>query len=49
MIVALRPVDEIAVFQPAPDGAWGDFVIQTDKSRTLEAIECRRYRAEREK
>ena len=49
MIVALRPVDEIAVFQPAPDGAWGDFVIQTDKSRTLEAIECRRYHAEREK
>ena len=41
MIVVLRPVDDIDTFAPAPGGEWGDFVIQTDKSRTLEAIECR--------
>jgi uncharacterized iron-regulated protein len=41
MIVLLRPVDDIDTFEPAPGGEWGDFVIQTDKSRTLEAIECR--------
>ncbi len=47
LIVMLRPVDDIAVFEPAPSGEWGDFVIQTDAARTLEAIECRAYRAER--
>jgi uncharacterized iron-regulated protein len=41
MIVVLQPVDDIATFEPAPDGTWGDFVIQTEKARTLEAIECR--------
>ena len=45
MIVMIRPVDEVDAFEPAPAGAWGDFVIQTDASRTLEAIECRAYRA----
>jgi len=45
MIVVLRPVEHIAVFEPAPDGEWGDFVIQTDQTRTLEAIECRAYLA----
>ena len=47
MIVMLRPVEHVEVFEPAPDGEWGDFVIQTDKSRTLEAIECQRYLAAR--
>ncbi len=46
MIVVLRPVEDIDTFEPAPDGKWGDFVIQTDKSRTLEEIECREYLAE---
>jgi len=41
MIVMLRPVEDVDVFEPAPAGTWGDFVIQTDASRTLEAIECR--------
>ncbi len=41
MIVMLRPVDDPDTFEPAPSGAWGHFVIQTDASRTLEAIECR--------
>lgn len=41
MIVLLRAVDDVDTFEPAPAGAWGDFVIQTDASRTLEAIECR--------
>jgi len=41
MIVMLRPVEDVETFEPAPAGAWGDFVIQTDESRTLEAIECR--------
>jgi uncharacterized iron-regulated protein len=41
MIVMLRPVEDVDRFEPAPAGAWGDFVIQTDASRTLEAIECR--------
>jgi len=41
MVVMLRPVDDIDTFEPAPDGAWGDFVVQTDGSQTLEAIECR--------
>lgn len=47
MTVLLRPVDKVGVFQPAPSGVWGDFVIQTDKSRTLEAIECRAFHAQR--
>jgi uncharacterized iron-regulated protein len=41
MIVMIRPVEDVDIFQPAPDGEWGDFVIQTDRARTLEAIECR--------
>ncbi len=41
MIVMMRPVDDVDAFDPAPAGEWGDFVIQTDASRTLEAIECR--------
>jgi hypothetical protein len=48
MIVVLQPVEDIDTFEPAPDGEWGDFVIQTDESRTLEAIECREYLAELE-
>ncbi len=47
LIVSLQPVDDVTVFEPAPDGEWGDFVIQTEKSRTLEEIECRRFLAER--
>jgi len=47
MIVLLRPVEDLATFEPAPAGEWGDFVIQTDASRTLEAIECRAYLAGR--
>jgi uncharacterized iron-regulated protein len=43
MIVMLRPVEDIDTFEPAPAGQWGDFVIQTDQSHTLEEIECRRY------
>ena len=46
MIVSLRPVEDVNRFEPAPDGQWGDFVIQTDKARTLESIECRHFRAE---
>lgn len=42
MIVVMRPVDDVAAFEPAPSGQWGDFVIQTEKARTLEAIECRK-------
>ncbi len=48
MIVVLRPVEDIDAFESAPEGEWGDFVIQTDESRTLEAIECRDYLAELE-
>lgn len=48
MIVVLRPVENVDAFEPAPDGVWGDFVIQTEESRTLQAIECREYRAERD-
>ncbi len=48
MIVLLRPVEEVDAFEPAPEGEWGDYVIQTDESRTLEAIECRVWRAGRE-
>jgi len=47
LIIVLRPVDEIDSFEPVPDSTWGDFVIQTDGSRTLEAIECRAWLAER--
>jgi uncharacterized iron-regulated protein len=46
MIVSLRPVEDVDAFQQAPEGQWGDFVIQTDKARTLEEIECRQYLAE---
>jgi uncharacterized iron-regulated protein len=48
IIVMLRPVEAVEVFESAPDGEWGDFVIQTDESRTLEQIECREYLAELE-
>jgi uncharacterized iron-regulated protein len=48
MIVMLRPVDDVHTFVPAPAGEWGDFVIQTDRSRTLEAIECRAFLAEQQ-
>jgi uncharacterized iron-regulated protein len=41
IIVMLRPVEDITKFEAAPSGTWGDFVIQTDQTRTLEAIECR--------
>ena len=46
MIVVLQPVEDVDVFEPAPRGEWGDFVIQTDVSRTLEEIECQAYLAE---
>jgi len=46
MIVVLRPVEDVDSFEPAPSGEWGDFVIQTDGSRTLEQIECGAYLAE---
>lgn len=45
MVVSIRPVDDVYGFEPAPAGTWGDFVIQTEKARTLEAIECRQFRA----
>ncbi len=48
LIVAMQPVEDVERFEPAPEGEWGDFVIQTDASRTLEEIECRRFLAERE-
>jgi uncharacterized iron-regulated protein len=48
MIVILRPVEDVDAFMPAPEGQWGDFVIQTDRSRTLQEIECRAFLAERE-
>jgi uncharacterized iron-regulated protein len=47
MVVSLRPVDNVDRFEPAPNGQWGDFVIQTDKSHTLESIECRKFLSER--
>lgn len=46
MIVMLRPVEDVESFEPAPDGQWGDFVIQTDESHTLESIECRQLLGE---
>ncbi len=48
MIIVVRPVADIDTFEPAPNGEWGDFVIQTENSRTLEEIECRAYLAELE-
>ncbi len=48
MTVALRPVEDVDAFEAAPAGQWGDFVIQTDKARTLESIECRHFRGEGE-
>ena len=48
MIVVLQPVEDVDTFEPAPEGEWGDFVIQTDQSHTLEEIECRAFLAERE-
>jgi len=48
LIVSMQPVDDVNVFEPAPAGEWGDFVVQTEKSRTLEEIECRRFLAGRE-
>ena len=48
MIVVLQPVEDVDTFEPAPEGEWGDFVIQTDVSRTLEEIECRAFLAERQ-
>ena len=45
LVVSLRPVDDVTKFEAAPAGAWGDFVIQTEKARTLEEIECRQMRA----
>jgi uncharacterized iron-regulated protein len=47
MVIMLRPVDNVEAFEPAPAGHWGDFVIQTEKARTLEAIECRQFLKER--
>ncbi len=41
MIVMLRAVSDVDSFEAAPKGTWGDFVIQTDKSRTLESLKCR--------
>jgi uncharacterized iron-regulated protein len=44
MVISLRPVVAVEKFEPAPEGQWADFVIQTDKARTLEEIECRQVR-----
>lgn len=46
MVVMLRPVEDIDVFEPAPAGPWGDFVVQTQEARTLEAIKFRAFREE---
>jgi len=48
LIVVMRPVEDVDTFEPAPSGEWGDYIIQTDESRTLEAIECREYLADLE-
>ena len=48
MIVVLQPAEDVDTFEPAPEGQWGDFVIQTDVSHTLEEIECRAFLAARE-
>jgi len=42
MIIMMRSVEDVEAFEQAPSGTWGDFVIQTDESKTLEAIECAR-------
>jgi len=42
MIIMMRAVDDVNSFEQAPSGTWGDFVIQTDVSKTLESIECAR-------
>jgi uncharacterized iron-regulated protein len=42
LTVTLRPQDKIDAFEPAPRGQWSEFVIQTDKARTIEALECLR-------
>lgn len=47
MIVSLRPVGDVNAFEAAPSGQWGDFVIQTDSTRTMESIECRQFRAQK--
>lgn len=47
MVVMLRPVDDVSKFEPPSSGKWGEFVLQTDKARTLEEIECRQFRAQR--
>ncbi|HEX6309840.1 MAG TPA: ChaN family lipoprotein [Longimicrobiales bacterium] len=47
LIVSIRPVDDVSAYAGAPDGQWGDFVVQTESARTLEAIECRQFHAER--
>ncbi len=47
LIISMQPVEDVDAFEPAPEGEWGDFVIQTDQSRTLEEIECRRFLADR--
>jgi uncharacterized iron-regulated protein len=45
LVIMLQPVADIEKFAPVPAGEGGDFVIQTEQSRTLEAIECRRLSA----
>jgi uncharacterized iron-regulated protein len=47
LIVSIQPVEDVATFEPAPSGEWGDFVVQTETWRTLEEIECRRFLAAR--
>ncbi len=42
MIVMIRAVENVETFEQAPSETWGDFVIQTEVSHTLEAIECAR-------
>lgn len=41
LIVVIRPVEDVLTFEAAPSGTWGDFVVQTDASRTLQVLECR--------
>jgi uncharacterized iron-regulated protein len=48
LIIAMQPVQDNDAFEPAPEGEWDNFVIQTDVSRTLEEIQCRRFLADRE-
>jgi uncharacterized iron-regulated protein len=42
IIIMMRAVSDVDTFEAAPSGVWGDFVIQTDESKTLESIECAR-------